>query len=176
MKKLFLFAAIAVMGIATVNAQGGFKVGANMALPVGDAGDISTFSIGLDAAYLFEVSEKFAVGGATGFTNAFGDTFRVLGTDIDYDDVQFIPVAAAARFYPADKFYVGADLGYAIGINDGNDGGFYYRPRVGYNFNERIGVNASYTGISRGEETINGIVVTSGSTWSTIGVGVEFSF
>jgi hypothetical protein len=169
MKKIFLFTAIAVFGFSVMSAQGGFKVGANFALPVGDAADFSSFSIGLDAAYLVEVSEKFALGGATGFTNAFGktDTFTALGysVDIDYEDVQFIPVAAAARFYATDKFYAGADLGYAIGINDGNDGGFYYRPRLGYNFTDMIGANFSYTGISL-----------DGGDWSTIGIGVEFSF
>lgn len=176
MKKLFLLVAIATLGMSTSFAQGSFKVGANFALPIGDAGDVSTFSVGLDAAFLIAVSDKFEVGGATGFTNAFGDTFRVLGTDLDYDDVQFVPIAAAARFLPTEKFYVGADLGYAIGINDGNDGGFYYRPRVGYQINDLIGVNVSYTGISRGEESVNGVVVAPSSTWSTIGAGVEFSF
>ncbi|MCX7550444.1 outer membrane beta-barrel protein [Xanthomarina sp. F2636L] len=169
MKKLFLTAAIAIFGFSFMNAQGGFKVGANFALPVGDAGDVSSFSIGLDAAYFVEVSEQFLVGGATGFTNAFGktETLSAFGYsfDVDYDDVQFLPVAAAARFLATEKFYVGADLGYAIGISDGNDGGFYYRPRVGYNFTDMIGANFSYTGISL-----------DGGDWSTIGLGVEFSF
>ncbi|WP_370101283.1 outer membrane beta-barrel protein [Xanthomarina gelatinilytica] len=169
MKKLFLTAVIAVFGFSVMNAQGGFKVGLNFALPVGDAADISSFSLGLDAAYLVEVSEKFAVGGATGFTNAFGKSETLSGFgysfDVEYDDVQFIPVAAAARFYATEKFYAGADLGYAIGIDDGNDGGFYYRPKVGYNFTDMIGANFSYTGISL-----------DGGDWSTIGLGVEFSF
>jgi len=169
MKKLFFTAAIAVFGFSVMSAQGGFKVGANFALPVGDAGDVSSFSIGLDAAYLIEVSDKFSVGGATGFTNAFGKTesINIFGysVEVDYDDVQFIPVAAAARFNATDALYVGADLGYAIGINDGNDGGFYYRPRVGYSFTDMIGANISYTGVSL-----------DGGDWSTIGLGVEFSF
>src|SRR5690606_22400962 len=93
MKKLFFTAAIAVFGFSVMSAQGGFKVGANFALPVGDAGDVSSFSIGLDAAYLIEVSDKFAVGGATGFTNAFGKTESIsifgYSVEVDYDDVQF---------------------------------------------------------------------------------------
>src|SRR5690606_35033708 len=160
MKKLLFTAAIAVFGFSVMSAQGGFKVGANFALPVGDAGDVSSFSIGLDAAYLIEVSDKFSVGGATGFTNAFGKTesINIFGysVEVDYDDVQFIS---------SDTVYVGADLGYAIGINDGNDGGFFYRPRVGYSFTDMIGANLSYTGVSL-----------DGGDWSTIGLGVEFSF
>ena len=172
MKKLFLLTALAVFGL-TANAQddsgsasnGGFKAGINLALPIGDAGDISTFSIALDLAYLWEMSEQFDLGIATGFSNAFGDSYEFIGLDTEYDDVQFIPIAAAGRFNINNKMYAGADIGYAIGINDGNDGGFYYRPRFGYSFTDLIGINASYTGISM-----------DGSTWSTIGVGVEFSF
>ena|SRR5690606_4276737 len=169
MKKVLLIAAVAVFGLSNVNAQEGFKVGANFALPIGDAGDYSSFSVGLDVAYLVEVSEKFAVGGAAGFTNAFGKTETLSGfgysIDVEYDDIQFVPVAAAARFNATEALYVGADLGYAIGIDDGNDGGFYYRPRVGYSFTDMIGANISYTGISL-----------DGMEWSTIGLGVEFSF
>ncbi|MCX7547685.1 hypothetical protein OS188_06955 [Xanthomarina sp. F1114] len=168
MKKLFLTAAIAVFGFSIMSAQGGFKLGANFALPVGDAGDFSSFSIGLDAAYLVEVSEKFEVGAATGFSNAFGktETVTILGytVEADYDDVQFIPVAAAARFKATEALYIGVDLGYAIGINDGNDGGFYYRPRVGYSFTDMIGANISYSGVS-----------VDGGNWSTIGLGIEFT-
>lgn len=165
MKKLFLVAAIAVFGISNTYAQTGFEAGINFALPIGDAADVSTFSIGLDLAYLYEVSEKFDAGLSTGFTNAFGDSFTVSGTEFDYDDVQFIPIAGAARFNTSENFYIRADMGYAIGIDDGNDGGFYYRPRVGYSFTDMIGANISYTGISL-----------DGGDWSTIGLGVEFTF
>ncbi len=165
MKKLLFMAAFAAFGLSTTFAQGSFKVGVNFALPIGDAGDVSSFSLGLDAAYLIEISEKFEVGGATGFTNAFGKTESLSSFDLNYDYVQFIPVAVAARFNATDKFYVGADLGYAIGITDLYYDGFYYHPRVGYSFTDMIGANVSYTGISA-----------DGGDWSTIGLGVEFTF
>ncbi|HLV15517.1 MAG TPA: hypothetical protein VKY41_10070 [Xanthomarina sp.] len=165
MKKLFLTAAIAVFGFSVINAQSGLKAGAHVALPIGDSGDYSSVSIGLDVAYLVAVSDQFSVGGATGFTNAIAKSYDFLGASIKGDDVQFVPVAGAARFNATEEFYVGADLGYAVGINDNNDGGFYYRPRVGYSFTDMIGANFSYTGISR-----------DGGSWSTIGVGIEFSF
>ena len=166
MKKLFLVAAIAVFGISNTYAQTGLEVGVNFALPVGDADDYSTFTLGFDVAYLFEVSENFNAGIASGFTNAFGDSYNFLGQSYDYDDVQFIPVAAAGRFYPTENLYLGGDIGYAIGVNTGNDGGFYYRPRIGYSLTEMIGVNVSYTGIS----------FDGGGNWETIGLGFEFSF
>lgn len=165
MKKI-LFTVAAVLGFAAVShAQEGFKVGANAALPIGDAGDLSTFSVGLDVAYLFEVSDAFYLGAATGFTNAFGEEVDFGFATVEVEDVQFVPVAAAARYYFADSFYGGADLGYAFGITEGMDGGFYYRPKVGYNFSDLVGVNVSYTGVSL-----------EGGSWDTVGLGVEFSF
>lgn len=167
MKKMFFVAALALFGFS-VNAQEGFKVGANLGLPVGDAADISSFSIGLDVAYHWEVADSFTAGIASGFTNAFGkkETFSTGAGSIsfNYDDVQFLPIAASGRFAASDKFSVGADLGYAIGISDGIDGGFYYRPIVGYNLSEKIQLNVSYTGIS-----------VEGGTWSTANLGVLFA-
>jgi hypothetical protein len=145
---------------ATLQAQEGLNLGINLGLPVGDASDFSSFSLGVDANYLWNVAESLDVGVATGFTNAFGKTFEILGEEFDADDVQFIPIAASGRYHITDTFRAGADIGYAIGINDGNDGGFYYRPILAYGFNDSMEVNFSYTGIS-----LDGI------TWSTISLG-----
>ena len=57
MKKVALFVIFALMSIG-VSAQGQLRGGAHLGLPIGDAGDIATFSIALDLAYLFEISEK----------------------------------------------------------------------------------------------------------------------
>lgn len=163
MKKVILVAALALFGFS-VNAQEGFKAGINLGLPVGDAGDLSGFSVGVDALYHWEVSETFHAGVATGFTNAFGKTIEGDGFEIEVDNVQFLPIAASGRFSASEEFKIGADLGYAVGINDGNDGGFYYRPIVGYGVSEKVEINASYTGISL-----------DGGTWSTINLGVLFA-
>ena len=159
MKKTVLFFALLISGLA-VQAQEGFNLGINFGLPTGDASDISSFSLGIDANHLWSVADSFDAGVATGFTNAFGKSQEILGFDVEFDDVQFLPVAAAGRFHASDRFRVGADLGYAIGLNDGNDGGFYYRPLVAYGITEKIEANFSYTGISL-----------DGGTWSTLVLG-----
>ena len=159
MKKTVLVFALLLSGLA-VQAQEGFNLGINFGLPVGDAGEISSFSLGIDANYLWNVADSFDAGVATGFTNAFGKSEEILGIDVEFDDVQFLPLAAAGRYHVTDRFRVGADLGYAVGLNDGNDGGFYYRPMVGYGITDRIEANLSYTGIS-----LDGI------TWSTVVLG-----
>lgn len=54
MKKLILMAAIAVFGLS--NAQSGFTLGAHVGLPVGDASDVSSFTLGVDGAYRWPVA------------------------------------------------------------------------------------------------------------------------
>ena len=73
-------------------------------------------------------------------------------------------MAGVARYKASEEISIGADLGYALGINDGNDGGFYYRPTVAYTVSEGVEINASYTGISL-----------DGGSWTTINLGVLFS-
>lgn len=144
--------AILVAGLS-VNAQddgskssgGEFNVGINLGFPTSDASDFYTFVLGVEINYLFEVSDAFEVGPSLSFVNYFGD--EVFGFDID--DASFLPIAAAARFNVSENFVLGADLGYGIGLSpSGNDGGFYYRPMVGFNINSKIMLQATYSGIS----------------------------
>lgn len=159
MKKMTLFCLTALLGMALVQAQGSLTAGGHMGIPTGDAGDFATFAIAVDLGYLLEISDEFDAGVTTGYSHSFGD--EVNGFDID--DVQFIPVAASGRFEVAPDFTLGADLGYAIGVNDGNDGGFYYSPRAQYSVSDAIDIVAAYRGISE-----------DGGSWDIISLGVEF--
>lgn len=53
-----------------------------------------------------------------------------------------------------EDFSVGTDLGYALGLKEDVDGGFYYRPKLGYRIADSIELNLSYAGISL-EDDIN---------------------
>lgn len=162
MKTTVLAAAMTILSIASGYSQeGNFTVGINGGIPVGDLEEFTTFNLGADLAYRFEVAEQFEIGGLVGYSHFFGDSGGDDDLSWEVDDVQFLPVAASARF-KMNSFFAGADIGYAIGINEGNDGGFYYRPHAGYNFG-RIGVLASYSGISIEE-----------STASSLNLGIEF--
>jgi hypothetical protein len=160
MKKLFLGVLMLAFGF-TANAQGDFNLGVNFGIPTGDASDITTFNLGLEANYLFEAGESFQIGPSISYSHFFGDSVSVLGTTVDFDDVTFLPIAAAARFAAGDSFTLGADLGYAIGISD--DGGFYYRPMIGYDIGENFMLQATYSGISL-----------DGGNVSSIGLGAVF--
>ena len=62
MKKTFLLAVIAMLAISFSSTaqyvdRTNFKAGLNAGLPVGDAGDVSSFSLGLDIAYHIGASD-----------------------------------------------------------------------------------------------------------------------
>ncbi len=164
MKKLLLMSIFAVFAIGSVNAQGDLNAGVNLGLPIGDAGDGWTFNVALDLNYLWEVSDGFDAGVATGYSHSFGDSMDIPGFGtVDIDDAQFLPVAAAGRFAVSDSFTLGADLGYAIGISDGNDGGFYYAPRAQYAVSEALDIVLAYRGVSL-----------DGGSFDVLSLGVEF--
>ncbi|MBT8239386.1 MAG: hypothetical protein HKP24_13080 [Croceitalea sp.] len=146
-----------------------FKFGIHGGIPVGDAADVSSFTLGLDIIHFWSVSKQFDLGLASGFTNAFGDTDSVTSGNVTaqtgFDNVQFLPLAGAIRLYPTAKFNLGGDLGYAIGVNDGNEGGFYYRPTIAANVGGTTELNVAYT-------VVQGDV----SNWTTLTLGFLIGF
>ena len=157
MKKLFLLVAFVAFSF-TATAQ--FSVGATFGLPTGDADVGYTFALGIDANYMFDSESDLAFGVSSGYLTYFGDDIG----NISIDNASFLPLAGAVRYPLSDKFSLGADVGYAIGLApDGNDGGFYYRPMVAYSISEKASVNLSYSGVS-----------VDGGTFSNIGLGIMF--
>lgn len=155
MKKIILTAA-AIFAFGFANAQSGaFKLGAHVGLPTGDIKDFSSVNLGADVAYTWSVAEGLDAGITTGYTS-------FLGKD-GADAVGFVPVAATAQFTLENKMFIGADLGYGIGVNpDGVDSGFLYQPKIGYQM-EKAGLYIAYKGISL-----------DGFTVSSVNLGVSF--
>lgn len=157
--KQLMIAAFAVFAFAQVNAQE-LKGGISVGLPVGDFSDAYTLNITGDLSYLWDVAENFKAGAATGISYNLGDS------DFNVDDAIFLPLAGAARYSFTDDFAAGVDLGYAIGISpSGNDGGFYYAPRLQYSFSESLGLVLAYRGVSL-----------DGGSFDTVTLGLEFGF
>ena len=153
MKKIALFTLAVFFGLSCVKAQD-FNGGIHLGLPLGDAGDYADFSLIADLNYLFDVSDEFRVGPSVGYSHSFVDGL---------DDIQFLPIAAAGRFNASPEFSIGVDLGYAVGVNDGNEGGFYYSPRVAYSVTDLIDLVLAYRGVSL-----------DGGSWDILSLGVEF--
>ncbi|QJP33114.1 hypothetical protein F0365_01145 [Nonlabens sp. Ci31] len=166
MKKLLLSALVAVFAIGVSTAQDGqIAVGIKGAVPIGDAGDISDFGVGIEGAYLYPVGDQLTFGASVGFTNYFTKDVEFLGQEIEVDDVQFAPVKVMALYRLGDSgFGIGADVGYAIGINDGNDGGLIYEPKFIFD-TDSILFTLGYQGISN-----------DGNTFDSIQAGAAFKF
>lgn len=161
-KNTFLLVILAMVSLTTMAQtvdRSNFKAGVLAGMPVGDASDYSSFALGLDVAHHWGVSELFDAGIATGYIHAFGDNFTVTVDSFDgvspastqeirAEDFQIIPVAATIRMYPTYEFKFGADVGYAVAVNDNMDGGFYIRPSIGYNITGNTELNVSYINVS----------------------------
>lgn len=165
MKKLILCVAFALIGLSASAQNGSFSLGASGGFVTGDTSDFFSYSFSVDATYLFEMSDQFDLGIATSYLSYIGKD-KVLGISVDIDNGSFLPIAGAARYNASEKFVLGTDLGYAIGISPSdNEGGFYYRPMIGYNISDRTQITASYTGISK-----------DGTTFANFGFGLMFGF
>ncbi|MFL0354497.1 hypothetical protein [Xanthomarina sp. GH4-25] len=159
MKKQFLTLLIALVLSTFTFAQSGFNIGGSIGFPYENyEGYDFSFAFSVDANYLFEVNQAFDIGLATGYGQAFGDSYYIgpiIGS-FDTPDYQYVPVAAAARINVNRRLVFGADIGYAISVTSAKDylnnkyydGGFYWRPMVGFNLNERLQLNFNYIGIS----------------------------
>tara|TARA_R110000787_G_scaffold184181_1_gene296036 strand:+ start:4517 stop:4984 length:468 start_codon:yes stop_codon:yes gene_type:complete len=153
MKKLLLVLALAVCSF-TANAQ--FSLGASVGLPTGDASDITSVAFSVDAAYMLASESDVAFG--------FTASYLYYSGDDPFPNWSFLPLAGAIRFAASEKFTLGADIGYAIGLNpDGNDGGFFYKPMLGYSIGEATSLNLSFSNVSL-----------DGATVSNFGLGIMF--
>ncbi|MBT8282248.1 MAG: hypothetical protein KJO86_00800 [Muriicola sp.] len=157
MKNRIAFLVLCLFSI-TIFAQEGVKIGIHGSFPFNDFSDAVVLSAGVDVGYMHALGEVVDAGVMTGFINGFPDNFD---GGLDLPSIQFLPLAASFRIWPSNSFSFGGDVGFAVGINDGNEGGLYYKPTIGYLFGTNTEVNFSYTGIQL-----------DGATWSTVNVGV----
>ena len=133
MKKTLLAFAIAAFGLTGLNAQNtSMEAGPYLGLPVGDSDGFS-FNAGATFGYYFDlIPDRLKVGGVVGVDHFFGKEYDLGNATIDGEDATFVPIAASGKFNFTEKFFVGLELGYAIGVSDGaGKGGFLARPRVG---------------------------------------------
>lgn len=165
MKKLVLLLALTFFGFSSTQAQiveGDWKIGANIGLPVGDADEYSNFQLGADVAYLFGLVDIVEVGPLVGYSRFFVEDIETGFGDFDSEDISFLPLAASGRI-GLGLMFAGLDLGYAVALNDGGEGGFFYRPKIGVGL-VGFSIIGSYSAISNNGETL-----------SSINLGVELS-
>ena len=157
--------AILILTLGTgLFAQEGMKVGLQGGIPIGDFDEQVSLGVAADIGYMWALGEIVDLGPASGFILGFTDKFDTGSESIDLPNVQFVPAAASLRVWPTNNFSFGADGGYAIGVNEGNDGGLYARPVVGFLFGTFTELNFSYTHVSLDE-----------SSWATVTMGLLFT-
>ena len=164
MKKVVLTVILSIMGLG-LYAQEGFKFGLHGGLPINDFNDAVSLSLGLDAGYMFALGEVVDVGVSTGFIHGFAETFDSQLIVADLPNMQFVPLAASVRIWPSNSISFGVDAGQALGINEDNEGGFYYRPILGYLMGAFTELNFSYTTIKMDNDL----------AWNSVNLGLLFT-
>ena len=159
-KSLFLLAFL--MLSTGLMAQKHWTFGLNGGIPIGDVEETHSFHASADIAYRIDIIKVLDIGAMAGYSHYFGDSIG--STDENFDDLQFIPIGATGRVSIFSLLFVGTDLGYAIGVSDDNDGGFYLRPQIGLNLGI-VNVLTSYENISL-----------DGANVASINAGVEIKF
>lgn len=166
MKKLLMIGAIALMG-TFAQAQTGFKLGAHVGLPTGDASDGYSLNVGVDASYMFPVGETFNLGVTSGYTAFLGKDINIIGFgSYKVPTLSLVPLAGTAEYKVTPEFSIMADLGYGFLFADGeSDGGFYYQPKVAYTLQEKHELSLGYQGVSM-----------DGFNYSSINLGYAYKF
>jgi hypothetical protein len=144
MKRILLSMAI-LFGSLTMQAQ--LKIGLDGGIPTGDLSDIYSFTFGADVYYYFlgADDELLNIGATAGYQHFVGA--EILNTGENFDAGMFLPLAGAARLNLLKIVEAGADIGYALGLNDGNDGGFYWRAVAGLDFG-KLELNAYFLNVA----------------------------
>lgn len=156
MKKLLLIGALVLFGASPLFGQTNFTIGGHVGIPTGDIEDISNFEAGVDLAYRFTFVDIVEVGPLVGYHHYFGED--------DFDDFNYLPIAASGRLGLPQSFFAGFDLGYAVALEDSLDGGLFYRPQVGFQL-LNFGIILSYSGIAEDELDVGALTL-----------GLEFGF
>lgn len=164
MKKIAILIVCTIMA-ANLSAQEGLKIGIQGGIPLDDFTDDVSLMLGLDVGHMWALGEVVDVGVTAGYIHGFAEKYHTGTIANDLPSIQFLKAAASVRIWTSNSFSFGVDAGQGFGLNDDNDGGFYYRPQLGYLMGESTELNLSYTGIQLGDNT----------EWSTVSIGIMYT-
>ncbi|WP_291868861.1 hypothetical protein [Maribacter sp.] len=147
---LFTFVTLALSAQRNVD-RTNFRAGLNGGAILGDFSDDYSFGLGLDMYHHWGVSKAMDIGVTAGFFNAFGEK-EVINNgsstlETEFANLQYVPIGASLRIYPGKNvgFKFGGDIGYVLGINEGNEGALYFRPSLGIDLRDGTNeFNVSY--------------------------------
>lgn len=161
MKKIVLIV-IAFYSLNMYSQDNEVNVGINAGLTIGNIKNTSSVAFGVDVNYLFDLFENIKIGPSLNFI--YYSTKEINGNIPDA--LMYLPIGGAIRFNSSgDKFYVGADAGFAIGISpEGDNGGIFFKPMLGYYASDKIKLNLFYSGVKKKQPT-----------YGYLGVGIVYN-
>ncbi len=161
MKKI-VFIIFILFSVVSFSQDNEFNIGVNGGITTGNLEDISSSAFGVDANYLFDIFENIKFGPSLNLIYFLTEEFN----GVKPDAFIYLPIGGAIRFNSiGEKFYVGADAGYAIGISpSGDNGGIFVKPMLGYHINDKIGLNIFYSGVKKKRPT-----------YGYVGIGVTYN-
>ncbi len=146
MKRILLALTV---GLFALSANAQLKIGATGGAPTGDLSDDYSISFGADLYYYFlgADDELLNFGGTAGYQHFVGDDVTIGNVTETFPAAQFLPLAGVARVNILEILTFGPDIGYALGLNEGNEGGFYWRAVAGLDFGH-LELNAFFYNIA----------------------------
>ncbi len=160
--KRIIFILCVLFSIGSFSQENEFNVGVNGGITIGNIENVSSVAFGLDANYLFDVFENIKFGPSLNLLYFITEEFN----GIKPDAFIYLPIGGAIRLNSfGENFYVGADVGYAIGISpNGDNGGVFIKPMLGYHVSDKIELNIFYSGVKKRKPT-----------YSYLGLGLVFN-
>jgi len=146
--------------------KGDFQLGAYAGLPFGDEKDFYSLNIGVEATYLFNLSEYFSAGIGVGYTHFTPKEFTVGSSTFKGEGIGYAPVFAAAQYRFSEKINVGATLGYALSTDSDVDGGLYCDVSFGWEAIPNYTIRPRIQFINLGDDR----------NFNSFGIGVSRSF
>lgn len=159
MRKVFLLTAIAgLFAFSSVKAQKDVAmtgpklgIGADFAFPMGDFGDVMDLGYGGSLLYQHPVAANLNLTGSAGYLS-FKAKDEFGGGSFGY-----VPVKVGARYFVAENFFIGGELGASFSTESGGKTAFAYSPGIGIEFpvadKSAIELGARYEGWSANSTT-----------------------
>ena len=163
MRRVVVSLVLIMAFVSTIKAQYTPNVAISLGVPVGDINKTTSLALALDGYYMKYINDSFDLGVTAGYAVYLGKDYQAEGGTVKGSSQSFLPIAAAFRYKFGAALSVGTDVGYAVGL--GNNGGFYYKPMVGYDVGEKGQIMLSLQGISADNPNAN-----------SIGIGYSYAF
>jgi len=170
MKKITLSVFMSLLTFFSLKAQSNFEIGVIFGTTINEVYGSRSGNIGGGVAYYFQPVDNLRVGPLVLFDHfSSNDSYGI--------DASFLDIAASAKYNFIPALFGGLDLGYAVALEEGYNGGFMARPRFGWS-TRLTDLYIAYKGIFAtqdyySESQYNYAAV---SSLSSITLGLNFKF